>query len=363
MNLTGVVISEPVEEHFEVPVALGNDVNVGTLGEYWMGAARGSASAVGIFVGTGIGGGLIIDGKVILGSRLAGAEIGHMRVQTGGPKCGCGNRGCLEALASRTAIERDIRQAVDSGTETILTEILDGDFGRVRSGALKKALKKEDPLVTKVMKKACTWIGQACLSVRHLVDPEVIVLGGGVIEACGDFMMPIITKIIEEGSMPGANDSASVVRSTLGDDAGILGAAALALQHVGAHVDLEDTEIPSPRIDFVDFGSITVDGEVHTNDIVIRANGRVKKRKKGPVKATYGTSHFIGPEELKKACKGNPEVLVIGVGHDEKTELTDDGRQFLSERGIHVEVLPTPEAVKLYNETKARKAALMHVKC
>jgi len=363
MNLSGLAIAKPIEKCFGVAVALGNDVNVGTLGEQWMGAARGATSAVGIFVGTGIGAGLILDGKLVLGARLAAAEIGHMRVQLGGPKCGCGNRGCLEALASRTAIERDIREAVAKGRDTVLTELLDGDLTRIRSKALSRALKKNDPLVTEVMEKACAYLGAACLSVRHLVDPEVIVLGGGVIEACGDFMMPIITKIVEKGSMPGATSTARVVRSALGDDAGVLGAAALAQQRVGTPVDLTAAEIPSATIDATAFGEITIDGETYTHDVIVRADGTVKKRKKGPVKAVHGTSHKIGPAELKKVLKGDPETLIIGAGQSASADLTKEGRDLLAERGVRVEVLPTPDAIKVYNATTGRKAALMHVTC
>jgi len=123
MNLSGFEIVPPIESEFNVPVALGNDVNLGTLGEQWLGNAALADSAVGIFVGTGIGGGIIIDGRLINGHRGAAAEVGHLRMEKGGPRCGCGQHGCLEALASRTAIERDIRQAVANGRTTMLTTL------------------------------------------------------------------------------------------------------------------------------------------------------------------------------------------------------------------------------------------------
>ena len=111
MHLSGLQIVKPMEEHFGVPVALGNDVDLGTLGEAWLGAARGARSVVGIFVGTGIGGGIIYEGRLIRGARMAAGEIGHVVMMPGGPLCGCGNRGCYEALASRTAIEMFLRES------------------------------------------------------------------------------------------------------------------------------------------------------------------------------------------------------------------------------------------------------------
>jgi glucokinase len=232
-GISGVNLIKPVEEKFGVKTVMGNDVNVATLGEAWLGAAQGARSVVGIFVGTGIGGGIIMDGKLVIGTRLAAGEIGHIRVQNGGAKCGCGSRGCFEALASRTAMERDIRKAVKKGKTTILTKILDGKLEQIKSKALRKALKKKDPLVTGIIKRASVVIGNACLTVRHMLDPEVIVLGGGVIEACDKYMTPTIQRIVKKGSMPGAESDARVVVSTLGDDAGMLGAVALAIQEVG----------------------------------------------------------------------------------------------------------------------------------
>jgi len=235
MNLSGLVVVPRVQERLGVPVALGNDVNLGTLGEFWLGAARRAQSVVGIFVGTGIGGGIIIGGGLLEGYRMAAGEIGHIVMQVGGPLCGCGNRGCLEALASRTAIERDIREAVAAGEKTVLTDLAKGDLSVIRSGMLRKALAKEDRLTTKVMRSAAELLGYACLTVRHVLDPEVIVLGGGVIEACGDFVVPIVAEVVACDKLPGARHGGQVVPSALGDDAVALGAVALAEQKAGGH--------------------------------------------------------------------------------------------------------------------------------
>jgi glucokinase len=366
MQLSGLQIVKPMREKFGVPVALGNDVDMGTLGEAWLGAARGARSVVGIFVGTGIGGGIILEGRLVRGARMAAGEVGHIVMMPGGPLCGCGYRGCYEALASRTAIERDIREALAAGRESVVTELLDGDLTkRIKSGVLKKALKKGDPLVTEVMERASEITGYACLSVRHLLDPELIVLGGGVVEACRQWVMPVVERVVAADALPGAREGGRVVTSTLGDDACALGAAALAQQHVGLTPSAGAAAPASeyPRVTDTEFGRVTVAGQVYEHDILIRADGKVKKRDKRPVKKLYGTSHMIGPDELARACKGEPQVLIIGTGQDGTAELTEDGTAFLKERGIRVKALPTPRAIEVYNRTKGRKAALIHVTC
>ena len=233
MNLSGVRISKHLRRRFGVPVAVGNDCNLGALGERWLGAARDAKSAFTILVGTGVGGGFVRKGKLWRGAREAASEIGHIVMQIGGPVCGCGNRGCLEALASRTAIERDLREAVNGGRSSMVTELTGGDLTVIRSRVLCKALEAGDSLVTEVMQRAAEVLGYACLTVRHLIDPEVIVLGGGVIEACGDFVVPIVRQIVEADRLPGAREGGRVVVSALGDDAVVLGAVALARATAG----------------------------------------------------------------------------------------------------------------------------------
>jgi glucokinase len=232
INFSDVNVVRPLKKTFDVPVVLGNDCNLGTLGEFWLGAARGANSAVGILVGTGIGGGFVCSkkGKLWRGARESALEIGHMIMQIGGPVCGCGNQGCFEALASRSAMERQIRQEVEQGTQTVLTKILNGDLQRIRSKAFKQALKREDPLVTKVVRQASQVLGYGCMTIRHLIDPEVIVLGGGVMEACGDFILPIVQEVVASDKLPGAKQGGDVVMSALADDAVVLGAVALARQ-------------------------------------------------------------------------------------------------------------------------------------
>lgn len=365
MKLSGVEIGPRLEARFKVPVAVGNDCNLGTLGECWLGAARNARSAVGIFVGTGIGSGIVQDGTLWRGARESAAEIGHIVMQIGGPKCGCGNYGCLEALAGRSAIERDIRQAVEAGRQTVLTELLDGDLSIIRSSGLRRALDREDELVTDLMRRASEVLGHACLTVRHLIDPEVIVLGGGVVEACGDFILPIVQEIVGSDQLPGAREGGQLRLSALGDDAVVLGAVVLARGHVGRCPFKESLAVKPtyPRISEAGFGQLTVGEETYERDILITADGKVKNRKKGKAKKLYGTSHVLGPEELKKVCQGGPEVLFIGTGYSGQLQVTEQSGSYLRQRSIECRALPTPKVVEAYNSCQKRKAALIHVTC
>jgi glucokinase len=353
-------------------VALGNDVNLGTLAEVWLGAGRGAESVVGMFVGTGIGGGVVIDGKVRTGPEDLAGEIGHLVLMVDGPQCGCGNRGCFEALASRTAIERDIREAIAAGRPCALASKADD---RIRSGALARALASGDEVVTEVMTRVAHVLGQGVLTIRHLLDPELIILGGGVFEACGDFLMERIEAEVRADPLTGSRDALRLVRSELGDDAVALGAAAFARAHVGddapealeAALDLRpeeaEAEASGPRIDAVEFGCVTVDGEAFAHDIHLTADGEVRRRRKGRLRKAYGTSHMVDAEELEKVCKGKPKLLIIGTGFQGMLRLTDDAKEQLRSSKADWRVLPTPEAVDLYNSTGGKKALLLHVTC
>lgn len=365
MNLNGVELVSRLEDCLQVPIFLGNDVNLGTLGEKWLGAARRASSAFGIFVGTGIGGGIVADGGLLRGHREAAGEVGHIVMAVDGPLCGCGNRGCLEALASRTAIERDLREAVAQGKETALTALLGSKPTVIKSGALRKALAQGDPLVTEVIGNAARILGFACVTVRHLLDPERIILGGGVIEACGEFMLPIVQGIVAADALPGARPGGDVVRSELGDDAVMLGAAALAIEGVTGESLLPAAgPLPDyPTINYTTFGEIALDKRTFKTDIYIRCDGKVKKRDKAAVREQYGTSHTVGVEELMTVCKGDPELLVIGTGQQGMVNLTEEAARYLTDRSINYVTHPSRRAATVYNHAKGRKALLVHVNC
>jgi glucokinase len=226
--IAGAPIASTLRRRFGAPVTLGNDVNLGVLGERWLGAARGVDDVVGVFPGTGVGGGVICGGRLLTGAHGAAAELGHIVIDPGGPLCGCGARGCLEAYASRTAIERDIRAGAQASRPTDIAAINGGRLDVIKSRVLAEALRRGDALVTDVMRAAAERLGDGCVAARHCFDPKLILLGGGLIEACGSFILPIVRARIAADALFRRVGSCRVAPSRLGDDATLLGAVALA---------------------------------------------------------------------------------------------------------------------------------------
>ena len=223
-----VPLKKALEKQLEVPVFVDNDCNIATLGVYHAELESKPRHVLGIFIGTGIGGGLIINGDLYGGFGHTAGEIGHMVIDVNGPKCGCGNKGCFEALASRTAIFNRVKAAVKDGQKTILTEMLGDDLADMRSGDLRKAVRKGDKFVAKIIEEAAEYTGIAVANLINILNPEIVVLGGGVIEALGDEMMDTIKKTTKEHAMPGAMKGVEILESHLGDNAGITGGAVLA---------------------------------------------------------------------------------------------------------------------------------------
>ena len=230
-NLEGwkeIPLKKELEKVLGVPVFVENDCNVCALGVYVAELKSKPRSMVGIFVGTGIGGGLVIDGELYSGFGHTAGEVGHMVLEISGPKCGCGNKGCFEALASRTAIFQQIKAGVKDGQKTLLTEMLGDDLADLRSGDLRKAIRRGDKFVDRVIEGASEYIGIATANLVNILNPEVVVLGGGVIEALADEMMGVIVETAKDYAMPGALKGVEIIASKLGDNAGITGAAVLA---------------------------------------------------------------------------------------------------------------------------------------
>ena len=170
----------------------------------------------------------MLDGKPYSGFNRTAGEIGHMILEVNGPKCGCGNKGCFEALASRTALFRKIQTAVKDGQKTVLTDMLGPDLTDMKSGDLRKALRRGDKFVEKVIEEAAEYTGIAVANVINVLNPEVIVLGGGVMDQLADEMMSIIIETARDYALTGTIKGIEIIASKLGDDAGITGAAVLA---------------------------------------------------------------------------------------------------------------------------------------
>ena len=222
-----VALKKDLEKHLGVPVFVENDGNICALGVHVAELKSKPKSLIGIFVGTGIGGGMIINGELYSGFNHTAGEIGHMVLDINGPKCGCGNKGCFEALASRTAIFQQIKAGVKDGQKT-LPEMLGDDLSDLRSGDLRKAIRRGDKFVDKVIEGAAEYIGIGIANLVNILSPEVVVLGGGVIEALADEMMSVIVETAQDYAMPGTMKGVEIIASKLGDNAGITGAAVLA---------------------------------------------------------------------------------------------------------------------------------------
>jgi glucokinase len=235
LGWTDVPLAAEMRNELRVPVMVDNDVNVGVIGEHALGAGKGAKNLVGIFVGTGIGGAILIDGKLFEGSRGGAGEIGHTVLLVDGPLCGCGHRGCAEALASRTAMERDVRAAIKSGRKSIVLKIMKKKHHpRMTSSIIASALKKKDPVMRDVLKRAEYYLGILAANAVNLLDPDCIVIGGGIVERLGeDFVGPIRSTATRYFLHGGVSLGVRIVPGKLGDEAGSLGAVVLARQRLG----------------------------------------------------------------------------------------------------------------------------------
>ena len=226
-------IGKVMEEAFHVPFIVGNDVNVGVLGEWKYGAAKGYSHVVGLFVGTGIGGGIIINDKLFTGSRFAGAEVGHMIINAEGPQCNCGQKGCLEAYSSKIAITREIKFGIAKGIPSVLADALGGKDAVIKSGALKSAVNDGDQLAINALERSVYYLALGVGNLINIFNPEILILGGGVLEALADNIMPLFNRYIKRFAWPAMLSGLEIRTSALKDDAILYGARALISETLG----------------------------------------------------------------------------------------------------------------------------------
>ena len=219
-------------QHFGVPFFVGNDVNLGVLGEYKYGAAQGYRNVVGFFVGTGMGGGLILNGELFTGNQFKAAEYGHMILDPKGPRCNCGQRGCLEAYSSKTGMTSYIRKQISKGRETMMADaVRDGVF---RSKKLKKAVAAGDAVACEAVDRACHYLAIATGSMINTLSPDLVLYGGGVIEAMGELFLEKVLAELDQFCMPTIRSSVEIKTAALGDDSILYGD--LALIHEGRYL-------------------------------------------------------------------------------------------------------------------------------
>ncbi|MEZ6096728.1 MAG: ROK family protein [Pirellulaceae bacterium] len=223
-----VPVRDSIQDAFGFPVRVGNDVDFGVFGEYTFGAGRGARCVVGLFPGTGIGGGCVYEGKIFRGANCTCMEIGHIPIGAGGLPDGAGNIGTLEAVASRLAIAGAAAQASYRGQARTLQKSAGTDISNIRSGQLADSIKSGDKSVERIVKAACGHLAIGVVTLVHLLAPDVVVLGGGLVEAMPDLFVDTISKEVANRVLPSMKDVYQIRVAELGDDSAIMGAAAAA---------------------------------------------------------------------------------------------------------------------------------------
>jgi glucokinase len=219
-----------VLEKYGIDTYLINDADAAALGEHRFGAGKGLNNLVLLTLGTGIGGGIIIDGKLYTGSYGGAAELGHMIIVEDGPECGCGNKGCLEALASGTAIAREARRRIVKGEKSSLAELAQGKQDDITAETVYLAAKDGDQLSLDVITGAARYLGKGVLNLVHIFSPDMVILGGSVARM-GDLLFEPVRRIVGEQAFPLMAKSVQIVPARLGNDAGVVGAAVYTLEH------------------------------------------------------------------------------------------------------------------------------------
>lgn len=230
-NLPGwenVPVQAILESKLDMPVTLNNDANAAAFGEFWVGAGSHTESMILFTLGTGVGGGIVLDGELYDGPDTTAGELGHMIINFDGPVCGCGNKGCIEAYASATAIRREVKEALEAGVETSI-EIPDGaedDFG---AKVVYDAAVKGDKFAIELYEKVGFYLGVAAGSIVNIFNPEMIAYGGGLSNA-GNFIFEPLKRTMKEMAFKKPAERCIITQAKLGNDAGIIGAAGLAMK-------------------------------------------------------------------------------------------------------------------------------------
>jgi glucokinase len=219
-------VKSSLEARFSCPVTVANDVDLGVYGEYRFGAGQGYRCVVGLFPGTGIGGGCVYQGEIFRGNVTSCMEVGHIQIMADGPHDGAGNAGTLEALASRLRVAAEAAQAVYRGQAPALRKKAGMDISEIRSGALAHAVENGDEAVIRIIENAAEYLGVGIVTLVHLLAPDVVIMGGGMVEALPDLIVKTARKSAKKRVLPSYRDQFEVVAAKLGDDAAVMGAAA-----------------------------------------------------------------------------------------------------------------------------------------
>ena len=219
-------LRDRITSRFGLPATLDNDANCATVGEWWLGAARGGRNVVGITIGTGIGGGLIINEQLYHGASDVAGEIGHTTIDVNGRHCKCGNYGCLEAYASGPAIATRAREALmREDTASLLPALVDGQLDRITAELVYDAAKKGDSLANEIVRDTARYLGAGIASLLNVINPDVVVIAGGVTRAGEALFGPLRAEVRRRAFTP-AVQAAKIVAAELPGTAGVVGAVA-----------------------------------------------------------------------------------------------------------------------------------------
>lgn len=237
-NDTGVVIQTPnmpfkntnfrqlFQQQWDVPVCLGNDANCAAIGEYWAGAAKGCSPAMVVTLGTGIGGGMVIDGKLVTGYAGSAMEVGHMIIQPNGLLCGCGSRGCWEQYGSATALIRLTKMEMGRSKDSALWTLCRGDIDKVEGRTAFQAARLGDSAARRALSTYLQGLSVGLINLINIIQPEIICLGGGISNAEEDLLLDPLRELVNRGTFDKQRPT-QLVRAALGNDAGVVGAALL----------------------------------------------------------------------------------------------------------------------------------------
>jgi glucokinase len=224
-----VPLAEIVRKKIGVITYIINDASAAALGEQRYGAGKAMKNLVLLTLGTGIGGGIIIDGKLYLGARGGAGELGHMTVNADGPKCGCGNTGCLEMYASGTAIARDATERIRLGAKSAVVDMAAGNIDKITAEMVGKAAKNGDKLAKDVIEKAAYYLGVGLVNIANIFNPEMVVISGGM-AALGEMIIVPGRRMVADRAFSINAQSVRIVTGKLGNEAGVYGAAAFAFE-------------------------------------------------------------------------------------------------------------------------------------
>lgn len=226
-----VPIQDLLYKHFRIPVYVENEANAAALGEFFFGAARNTKNFIYLSAGVGLGGGIVLDGKLFRGSYGYASEVGHVTFDAGGELCGCGKRGCWETFVGPRAVERRVRRILQAGADSIMRELAGGSLDQISFDIVLTAALSEDPVALNALQEVGQYLGIGMANLINIFNPEMIVLGGAL-NMASPIIMPVVERTVTANTLAPNRENVEIVSSELGWDASVMGAVALVLDEI-----------------------------------------------------------------------------------------------------------------------------------